>query len=173
MIWYAIFAILAAILGGSVVWMTTGFLRILTTLTFLTLLLLAPIVYFDTLSKPKDMNDEWLRGDDKVEIVGQVIRPGEGLYLLIQLPDIREPRYYSLPWNEKTKKLAQTLQDRSNKKMQSFMKYPWERSLEHERNIDVPPVEKEPPKQVEDLEYWQFGPPEEVLPIPSEPDRGV
>lgn len=59
--------------------------------------------YSDMLGRPKSTRLEVLRGADaEVKVLGSYLVEGTGIYLWLQLPGVREPRYYVLPWDEKT-----------------------------------------------------------------------
>lgn len=59
--------------------------------------------YSDMLGRPKSTRLEVLRGADaEVKVLGSYLVEGTGIYLWLQLPAVREPRYYVLPWDEKT-----------------------------------------------------------------------
>ncbi len=59
--------------------------------------------YSDMLGRPKSTRLEVLRGGDKeAKVIGSYLLEGSGIYLWLQLPDVREPRYYVLPWDDKT-----------------------------------------------------------------------
>ena len=60
------------------------------------------------LSKPKPMSLEWARSaTTDASVLGASVREGQGSYLLLELPNAEEPRYYVLPWSEQA---AQQLQ---------------------------------------------------------------
>jgi hypothetical protein len=59
--------------------------------------------YSDMLGRPKSTRLEVLHtGAKEATILGSYIRDGNGIYLWLQLPESPEPRYYVLPWDEKT-----------------------------------------------------------------------
>jgi hypothetical protein len=65
--------------------------------------------YSDMLGRPKSTRLEVLRQPgSELKVLGSYIVEGAGIYLWLQLPDLREPRYYVLPWDEKTAKALQT-----------------------------------------------------------------
>ena len=64
--------------------------------------------YSDMLGRPKSSRLEVFRttmGDAK--IIGSYLKEGDGMYLWLKLPDLAEPRYYKLPWDEKVAKSLQ------------------------------------------------------------------
>jgi hypothetical protein len=64
--------------------------------------------YSDMLGRPKSTRLELLRsGDKEAKVLGSYMLEGSGIFLWLQLPEVKEPRYYVLPWDEKT---AQALQ---------------------------------------------------------------
>ncbi|HZS85181.1 MAG TPA: hypothetical protein VFA50_20060 [Stellaceae bacterium] len=59
--------------------------------------------YSDMLGRPKAMRLEVLRGSvTDARVIGSYLKEGEGIYLWLELPGTAEPRYYRLPWDEKT-----------------------------------------------------------------------
>src|SRR5262245_42666090 len=65
--------------------------------------------YSDMLGRPKAAQIEMFRGGVKeAQVLGSYAREGESIFLWLLLPNNPEPRYYKLPWSEKT---AAALQD--------------------------------------------------------------
>jgi hypothetical protein len=59
--------------------------------------------YSDMLGRPKSTRLEVLhRPDADLKVIGSYLVEGAGIYLWLQLPGVREPRYYVLPWDEET-----------------------------------------------------------------------
>jgi hypothetical protein len=64
--------------------------------------------YSDMLGRPKSTRLEVLRPSEvDAKVLGSYVVEGSGIYLWLQLKDVREPRYYVLPWEEK---MARNLQ---------------------------------------------------------------
>ncbi|MBI1779381.1 MAG: hypothetical protein HYR63_28955 [Proteobacteria bacterium] len=64
--------------------------------------------YSDMLGRPKSARLELFRGAmADARVIGSFIKESQGVYLWLQLPGIDEPRYYKLPWEEKTAKALQ------------------------------------------------------------------
>jgi hypothetical protein len=58
--------------------------------------------YSDMLGRPKSTRLEMLHtGATEATVLGSYMVEGGGIYLWLQLPEAREPRYYVLPWDEK------------------------------------------------------------------------
>ena len=58
--------------------------------------------YSDMLGRPKSTRLEVLRPSEiDAKVLGSYVVEGSGIYLWLQLKDVREPRYYVLPWEEK------------------------------------------------------------------------
>jgi hypothetical protein len=77
--------------------------RLAVSVFFALLLALLFFGYSDMLGRPKSTRLEVLHtGDKEATILGSYILEGSGIYLWLQLPEAREPRYYVLPWDEKT-----------------------------------------------------------------------
>ncbi len=59
--------------------------------------------YSDMLGRPKSSRLELLRsGDKEAKVLGSYMLEGRGIYMWLLLPGSSEPRYYVLPWDEKT-----------------------------------------------------------------------
>lgn len=119
------------------------------TFVFLFFSVSLPFLYFDTLSRPKALAEEYLRNDKETPVLNFVVKPGVGLYVLLDLKGIKEPRYYKVPWNENTKKVAEELQKGMKNKQKMVLKLPFEKSLEKDRPLTAHPIPQlaPPPKQ--------------------------
>jgi len=59
--------------------------------------------YSDMLGRPKATQIEFLRSAaEEAKVLGAYFKEGEGVFLWLQLTGVDEPRYYKLPWDEKT-----------------------------------------------------------------------
>ena len=91
--------------------------------------------YSDMLGRPKSTQLEMLRGaGGEARVLGSYLVEGDGVFLWVQLPENKEPRYYKLPWDEK---VAQALQEAIQKNSNQHgpgvaMKLPFERSWSRE-----------------------------------------
>ncbi len=87
--------------------------------------------YSDMLGRPKSARIEVLRpSESEAKVLGSYVVEGAGIYLWLQLKDVKEPRYYVLPWQENT---ARDLQRAIEENAQSHgggvtMRLPFERS---------------------------------------------
>jgi hypothetical protein len=89
--------------------------------------------YSDMLGRPKSTRLEVLRQPgSELKVLGSYIVEGAGIYLWLQLPDLREPRYYVLPWDEKTANGLQKAiaENNTNHGGGVVMELPYERSWE-------------------------------------------
>jgi hypothetical protein len=87
--------------------------------------------YSDMLGRPKSTRLEVLRsGDTEAKVLGSYILEGRGIYLWLLLPGSGEPRYYVLPWEQKTaSKLQKAIEDNAQKHGGGIaMQIPFERS---------------------------------------------
>ena len=65
--------------------------------------------YSDMLGRPKSTRLEVLQGGmEEARVIGSYFREGKGIFLWLLPSNASEPRYYELPWDEKT---ASALQD--------------------------------------------------------------
>lgn len=149
MIIYILFVILAAILSWIAISKSKELYRVVSVCCLIAFTTIGPITYLETLSKPKKINEEYLRSDEKVEVLAYKTIPGEGLYLWMGIPNVKEPRYYKMDWNEQTRKMAQELQDGFENKQRMMMVLPFEKSLEKEKQVYPIPQLKLPDKPEE------------------------
>lgn len=119
----------------------------------------------DLLSRPKPVHLEWaLDSVKEATVLGGKIEEGEGIYILLDMPEFSEPRYYKLPWS---RNLAEQFQEamRESKRSGIPMKLrnPFEPSWDDkERKFYAPPQPALPlkdeggsgsgPRSFEDLE---------------------
>lgn len=120
--------------------------RILSVAALVSLAVLLPYAYWDTLSRPKALDDE-TRKDEEVAVLAYVADPGNSLWLWLGLPGVAEPRYYVMPWGEEARKMTQKLQEGKEKGQQMMMKNPFEPSLENERSVHPMPQPALPQKE--------------------------
>lgn len=64
------------------------------------------------LSRPRPVAEEWVHRDAAEALVaGVYVDEGRALYLYLVIPGVDEPRSYSLPWSEETRRLAESIQE--------------------------------------------------------------
>lgn len=67
--------------------------------------LFVPLTYasvLELLSRPKPVALEWVRsGAAEAKVLGADLREGERIYLWLRVPGVDEPRFYTLPWDQK------------------------------------------------------------------------
>ena len=89
--------------------------------------------YSDMLGRPKSTRLEVLRQpDSELKVISSYLVEGVGIYLWLQLPGVPEPRYYVLPWDEKTANGLQKAiaENNTNHGGGVVMELPYERSWE-------------------------------------------
>jgi len=114
--------------------------------------------YSDMLGRPKSSRLEVLRHPDgELRILGSYVVEGSGIYLWLQIPGVREPRYYVLPWDQK---LAAELQKAIEENTRNHgggvvMRLPYERSWDWRDPVfhpapqpKLPEKRGEPPPQI-------------------------
>ncbi len=69
-------------------------------------------------------------GDQEAKVLGSYILEGSGIYMWLLLPGAAEPRYYVLPWDEKTASaLQRAIEDNAHQHGGGIvMQLPFERS---------------------------------------------
>ena len=106
--------------------------------------------YSDMLGRPKSTRLEVLRsGDKEARVLGSYIVEGSGIYMWLLLPGVAEPRYYVLPWDEKTARALQAaIQDNAHQHGGGvIVQIPFERSWDKREPVFHPlPQPKLPDK---------------------------
>lgn len=106
--------------------------------------------YSDMLGRPKSTRLELLRaGETEAKVLGSYILEGSGVYLWLQLPGVKEPRYYMLPWDENTARALQKAIDDNTEHHGGgiVMRLPFERSWDKREPVFHPlPQPKLPDK---------------------------
>lgn len=73
-----------------------------------TAVLFLPVTYIsvvELLSRPKPIALEWKRPDfSEAKVLGADMREGESIYLWLRMPEVEEPRFYILPWDQELAK---------------------------------------------------------------------
>jgi len=86
-----------AIWSPRVLWIKVGALALTT--------LFVPVTYvsvIELLSRPKPVALEWSHANlAEAKVLGADLREGESIYLLLRVPEVDEPRFYVLPWDQK------------------------------------------------------------------------
>jgi hypothetical protein len=98
--------------------------------------------YSDMLGRPKSTRIELLRASDQeAKVLGSYMLEGSGIYLWLQLPAVREPRYYVLPWDQKTANaLQKAIEDNAQQHGGGVvMRLPFERSWD-KRDAEFHPL---------------------------------
>ena len=117
---------------------------------FAVLLAVLFLGYSDMLGRPKSTRLEMLRsGAKEATILGSYMLEGSGIYLWLQLPETREPRYYMLPWDEKTAAALQRAIEENAQRHGAgvVVQLPFERSWEQREPVFHPlPQPKLPEK---------------------------
>src|SRR5215475_819998 len=116
--------------------------------------------YSDMLGRPKPTRLELLKGGtQEARVLGSYILDGQGVYLWLQLPGVVEPRYYKLPWDEKTaKSLQEAVQKNADEHGAGIvMGMPFEPSLDPDKPKFYPlPQPKLPDKPNEQPPTWLY-----------------
>lgn len=107
---FAVAAAVATILATMAIWSPRALrVKVGALITSAMFLPLAYAAMSDLLSKPKPVSLEWWHGRaDEAAVLSSTIRENEGIFLWLQMAEVREPRSYVLPWSQE---LAQQLQD--------------------------------------------------------------
>lgn len=153
---YLSFVALTAALTVIAIYHARNRYKVLAYFVFVALLIGAPMVYFNTLSRPKNLTDE-IRNDEQVRVLTFYSDDGHAVYYWLQLPGIREPRYYYEPWSEEAKKRAEDMQQMMENQQEMLFNWPFEPSLETDKKVHpLPPPAlgiKPEPKQGQVPQY--------------------
>ncbi len=104
----------------------------------------------DLLSRPKPISLEWVRASAKEAVVlGGVIKENEGIYLLLELPEFPEPRYYKLPWSrDLAEQFQEAMRESRRSGVPTRLRDPFEPSWDdREKKFYAPPQPAAPPKE--------------------------
>ena len=115
----------------------------------LSLVVLAFFATTELLSLPKPTRLEILRQNVMdIEIIAARIIKDQGIYLLTQLPDETEPRYYVLPWDQDLADQIRKGMENNKRGLRMTRPFSWDRSWETRDppKIYEPPPERLPPK---------------------------
>lgn len=86
-----------------------AWIRIVAAALAIAMMPLGYMAFAGLLSKPKPRQLAWLeRNVEKAYILGASFSEGKAIYLWLRLEGVDEPRYYALPWSQRT---AEQLQD--------------------------------------------------------------
>lgn len=95
------------------------------------------------LSLPRSVDLEYYyRSAKQARVLGVAIDEGKALYVLLHLPGVKVPRYYSFPWNDDIKKFAESLQEALEKdeaRNGVFVDEPFQPSLERKKPLKAYP----------------------------------
>ena len=124
-------------------------LRVGSAISGLSLVVVAFFATTELLSLPKPTRLEILRqGVMDIEIIAARIIKNQGIYLLTQLPDETEPRYYVLPWDQDLADQIRKGMENNKRGLRMTRPFSWDRSwdLRDPPKVYEPPPEKLPPK---------------------------
>jgi hypothetical protein len=130
---FAVATALAATLGLISIWAPRRLM--IKGAALATAALFLPVAYaslVELLSKPKPIELEWWQTEAaEAEVVASRLIEEEGIYLWLQLPEIREPRAYVLPWDRASaEQLQQALREAEREGSAVQMRLPFEPSLD-------------------------------------------
>ena len=102
--YFVAFVALGLALALITVWARRGlWLRTIAALVFASLLGLQYFALSDLLSRPKPTVIEFQsKAVEEATVLAATFDEGTAIYLWLRLPDVRQPRYYALPWHRKT-----------------------------------------------------------------------
>ena len=125
--------VLSAALAMLAVWSRRSLaIRVIAVIALTAVLVLEYFALTDLLSRPKPAALE-LAGEqiDKATVLAASIEEGSAIYLWLRLPNIQQPRYYVMPWEQKSAVELQRAIRESRKTGQHVMiDLPFEPSIE-------------------------------------------
>jgi hypothetical protein len=130
--------------------------------------LLIPALFFgysDMLGRPKSTRLEVLHdGDEQATVLGSYAVEGSGIYLWVLLPRTHEPRYYILPWDQRTATALQKAVEDSERQHGGGVvtRLPFERSWDvREPEFHALPQPKLPDKDTHPSRTMTYSAPEQ------------
>lgn len=84
------------------------------------------------LSRPKPVDFEWAKREiPEATVLSASVEEGQAIYLWLQIPGVREPRSYALPWQEgMAKQLMQATREAEERGRHVKMWRPFERNVD-------------------------------------------
>jgi hypothetical protein len=110
------------------------------------------------LSRPKSVEAEFFQNPEEVTLIAHYAQRDVALHLWILLPNVAEPRFYSLPWNEGGKERSREIQQarKAHKGKPLIIKSPFKKAP---GAWDVfPPPQKPYPEKAPPPEMRKFTP---------------
>ena len=125
----------------------------------LALVSLQYLAMVDLLSRPKPVGIEHFPDEGTEAIVlAATVDEGKAIYVWLRLPELREPRYYSLPWRlEDAKALNRAIRNAGRHGSRIIMRLPFDELVEEsspQRFYDVP-RKGLPTKPAPDATYYR------------------
>jgi len=158
--WFVLATTLAAILATIAIWAPRRLqLKVLALVCATAFLPLAYVSFNDILSRPKPTQLETLvQGVADLTVLSSIMREDEAIYLWLQLPNVREPRSFQLPWSEETaKELHKANQEAEDQGTEVKMAKPQDKSEDTQEPVFyAEPQEAPPEKQIEEDEAIVF-----------------
>ncbi len=101
---FAAAAIIGGLLTSIAIWSPRAtWIRVVASLLAALLLPLTYTAYAGLLSKPKPKELAWFeRNVEKATVLGVSFEEGKAIYLWLRLDTTTEPRYYMLPWHQRS-----------------------------------------------------------------------
>jgi len=157
---YAAAIALSAALAVLAVWARKRFAVRAGAVALLALLLaLDYAALVDLLSRPKPIALERLRGaTEQAQVLAANLAEGEAIYLWLRLDNVREPRYYALPWERETaSELEAAIREAEERRARLMMRLPFEPSLEDraQPRFYALPQPQLPPKPLPSYEHYR------------------
>ena len=124
-----------------------------------------PLVYAslsELMSRPKPVALEWLRRElTEATLLGASMRENEAIYLWLKVPEVDEPRAYTLPWSRPLAEQLQRAQREAKKNRNGVrVRRPFDGTEDpRERMFYAAPREPLPPKPAPDDISLNEGPP--------------
>jgi len=138
------FVAIGAALAILTVWARRGlWVRAGAVVLLLAIVSLQYVAVVDLLSRPKPTGIEFFPSASREAIVlAATIDEGQAIYVWLRLPELREPRYYALPWNlEDAKALNKAIRNAGRHGSRIIMRLPFDELREESsprRFYDVP-----------------------------------
>ena len=148
----ALWATIAGVLATLSIWSPRKLGVKIIALTLAVLALPAAYASFtELLSRPKPLHLEWAqRTLPEATVLSAQLQEGKHIYLWLALPNLEQPRAYTLPWNEElAKQLHRAQQHAEEQGANVRMRKPFENSLDPNEPLFYAPPQPPPPAKSE------------------------
>jgi len=140
MLYIAGYVVLLSILIYGLLGISGTIKKTILTLLFISVAFSGPIIYYDAMSRAKDVKYEFFENPKEAAVLGHYTIPNKALLVLLLWGNNTEPRLYKYNWSKEVQKLAEELQEAQRNKQQMILELPFERSYEKDKPLRLHPI---------------------------------